>query len=249
MLHRVAHRGYSTVAPENTLPAFAAALRAGATFVEFDIRVTRDGVPVVIHDRTVNRTTSGAGRVWDLTAEEIAVLDAGSWFGPGFAGLRVPTLAETLDLLAAGPAELLVEIKPPATLDEVKTIVAQLAERDLLGRSVIQSFDTDVIRKVRDIAPEVRRGLLLFRFDAETVQLSRELGVAYCNPDLADVLSGPETMAGLAEAGVGVMPWTPNDMAQWGPLVDAGVAGLITDHVGELTGWSTAPAAAPAAIL
>ncbi|WP_328461287.1 glycerophosphodiester phosphodiesterase family protein [Actinoplanes sp. NBC_00393] len=240
MLHRVAHRGYSTVAPENTLPAFDAALRAGATFVEFDVRVTRDGVPVVIHDRTVNRTTSGVGRVWDLSHAEIAALDAGSWFGAGFAGLRVPTLAETLDLLAAGPAELLVEIKPPATLDEVKTIVAQLAERDLLDRSVIQSFDADVIRKVRGLVPGVRLGLLLFRFDAETVAACQELGVAYCNPDLEDVLARPETMAGLAEAGVQVMPWTPNDMARWRPLVDAGVAGLITDHVGELTGWANA---------
>ncbi|MBO3736097.1 glycerophosphodiester phosphodiesterase [Actinoplanes flavus] len=239
-VHRVAHRGYSTVAPENTLPAFAAALRAGATFVEFDVRVTRDGVPVVIHDRTVDRTTDGSGRVWDLTYDEIAELDAGSWFGAGFTGLRVPTLAETLDLLAPGPAEILVEIKPPATLDEVKSIVAQLAERDLLGRSVLQSFDADVVRKVRDVVPEVRRGLLLFRFDAETVELSRELGVAYTNPSVEDVLHGPETMAGLAAAGIGVMPWTPNDMARWGPLADAGVSGLITDLVGELTGWASA---------
>ncbi|GIE80331.1 glycerophosphodiester phosphodiesterase [Actinoplanes philippinensis] len=240
MLARVAHRGYSTVAPENTLPAFAAAVRAGATVVEFDVRATRDGVPVVIHDRTVNRTTDGRGRVWDLTYDEVAALDAGSWFGAGFSGLRVPTLAETLDLLAPAPVDLLVEIKPPATLDEVKSILAALAERDLLGRSVVQSFDADVVRKVRDVTPEVRRGLLLFRFDAETVELARELGVAYCNPSVDDVLAGPETMAALAAAGVGVMPWTPNDIAQWRPLVDAGVAGLITDLVGELTGWANA---------
>lgn len=238
MLARVAHRGYSTVAPENTLPAFAAAVRAGATVVEFDVRTTRDGVPVVIHDRTVNRTTDGQGRIWDLTYDQVDALDAGSWFGAGFTGLRVPSLAATLDLLAPEPVGLLVEIKPPATLDEVKSIVAQLAERDLLDRTVVQSFDTDVVRKVRDVAPEVRRGLLLFRFDAETVELSRELGVAYCNPSVEDVLGGPETMAALAEAGIGVMPWTPNDIAQWRPLADAGVAGLITDLVGELTGWA-----------
>jgi glycerophosphoryl diester phosphodiesterase len=240
MLARVAHRGYSTVAPENTLPAFAAAVRAGATVVEFDVRATRDGVPVVIHDRTVNRTTDGRGRVWDLTYDEVAALDAGSWFGAGFTGLRVPSLAETLDLLAPAPVDLLLEIKPPATLDEVKSIVAQLAERDLLSRTVVQSFDADVVRKVRDLAPDVRRGLLLFRFDAETVELSRELGVAYCNPSVDDVLNGPETMAALAAAGIGVMPWTPNDIAQWRPLVDAGVSGLITDLVGELTGWAAA---------
>ena len=85
-----------------------------------------------------------------------------------------------------------------------------------------------------------RRGLLLFRFDAETVPLAEELGAVFCNPSVADVLGGAETMAALARAGVGVMPWTPNDMTQWPALVAAGAAGLITDHVGELTGWATA---------
>jgi glycerophosphoryl diester phosphodiesterase len=240
MLHRVAHRGYSAVAPENTLPALAAAARAGATFVEFDVRCTADGVPVVIHDRTVDRTTSGSGRVWDLRADEVAELDAGSWFGPGHAGLRVPTLAEALEVLQPTGAELLLEIKPPATLDEVKTVIAALAEFDLLERTVVQSFEADVMRKVRQLAPEVRRGLLLFRFDAETVELCRELGVVFCNPSVADVLRGPETMAALAEAGVGVMPWTANDMTQWRALSEAGVAGLITDYVGELAGWTAA---------
>ncbi|GIF10342.1 glycerophosphodiester phosphodiesterase [Actinoplanes teichomyceticus] len=240
MLHRVAHRGYSAVAPENTLPALVAAARAGATFIEFDVRVTADGVPVVIHDRTVNRTTSGSGRVWDLRADEIARLDAGSWFGPGHAGLRVPTLAEALEALRPTGAELLLEIKPPATLDEVKTVLATLAEYDLCDRTVVQSFDADVVRKARQVAPEVRRGLLLFRFDAETVELCRELGVAYCNPSVADVLAGAQTMAELAGAGVGVMPWTANDKGRWRELVAAGVAGLITDYVGELTGWAAA---------
>ncbi|BCJ42323.1 glycerophosphoryl diester phosphodiesterase [Actinoplanes ianthinogenes] len=240
MLHRVAHRGYSAVAPENTLPALAAAARAGATFVEFDVRCTADGVPVVIHDRTVDRTTSGSGRVWDLRADEIAALDAGSWFGPGHAGLRVPALTEALAVLQPTGAEILLEIKPPATLDEVKAVIAALAEYDLLDRTVVQSFEADVVRKARQLAPEVRRGLLLFRFDAETVELCRELGVTYCNPSVADVLNGPATMADLTGIGVGVMPWTANDMAQWRPLADAGVAGLITDYVGELAGWSAA---------
>ncbi|MEV6346113.1 glycerophosphodiester phosphodiesterase family protein [Actinoplanes sp. NPDC051851] len=240
MLHRVAHRGYSAVAPENTLPALAAAARAGATFVEFDVRATADGVPVVIHDRTVDRTTSGSGRVWDLRADEIAGFDAGSWFGPGHAGLRVPSMAEALEVLRPTGAEILLEIKPPATLDEVKAMMAALAEYDLLERTVVQSFDADVVRKARQIAPEVRRGLLVFRFDAETLELCRELGASYCNPPVEDVLNGAGMIAELAAAGIGVMPWTANDMSQWRALADAGVAGLITDYVGELSGWAAA---------
>jgi glycerophosphoryl diester phosphodiesterase len=236
--HRVAHRGYSAVAPENTLPAFAAAVRAGATHVEFDVRTTADGVPVVIHDRTLDRTTTGAGHVWDLSACEVLSFDAGSWFSPAYAGLRVPTLADTLDLLASEAPEILLEIKPPATLDQVKAIVEQVAERGLLARTTVQSFDPAVVALIREAAPDVRRGLLRQGFTPETVVLARDLGVVCCNPSVDDILADPETARVLTEAGIEVMPWTANDMTQWPVLADAGIAGLITDLVGELTGWS-----------
>jgi glycerophosphoryl diester phosphodiesterase len=133
-VHNVAHRGYSYVAPENTLPALAAAGRAGADYVEFDVRTTADGVPVVIHDRTVDRTTDGSGHVWDLTVDEVRGLDAGSWFSPAYAGARVPLLEEVLDL--PSPA-LLLEIKPPASREEVKRIMGMVAESRLLDRIVV----------------------------------------------------------------------------------------------------------------
>jgi glycerophosphoryl diester phosphodiesterase len=238
-MHRVAHRGYSAVAPENTLPAFAAAVLGGATLVEFDVRTTIDDVPVVIHDRTVDRTTSGSGHVWDLTYAEVAALDAGSWFSPAYAGVRVPTLAATLELLAAPGPELLLEIKPPATLSQVKTIMEMVASYGLLDRTVVQSFDPSVVRLVRETAPEVRRGLLRLRFEADTVPLVDELDVVFCNPSIADVLADPSTVAELTSRGVDVMPWTANDLTAWPDLAAAGIAGLITDRVAELTGWST----------
>ncbi|MGX6602578.1 glycerophosphodiester phosphodiesterase [Micromonosporaceae bacterium Da 78-11] len=237
-LHRVAHRGYSAVAPENTLPAFAAAVRGGSTFVEFDVRTTADGVPVVIHDRTLDRTTTGTGHVWDALYAQVAELDAGSWFAPEYAGVRVPALTETLDLLRPEGPQLLLEIKPPATLDEVKAIIEQVAERDLLPRTIVQSFDPEVVRLVRSAAPEVRRGLLRMRFEAETVELARSLGVVCCNPSVADVLGDPATVAELTGAGIEVMPWTANDVADWPALAATGVTGLITDHPGELTAWT-----------
>lgn len=239
-LHRVAHRGYSAVAPENTLPALAAAVLAGATVVEFDVRTTADDVPVLFHDRTVDRTTDGTGHVWDLTLDQMRRLDAGSRFSAAYAGLRVPLLSEALDLLAppgpAGDVELLLEIKPPADLDQVKRILGQVADRDLLARTVVQSFDPQVVALVRDAMPDQRRGLLRLRLDSDTVALATELGVVCCNPPVGDVLADPDTMARLAAAGIAVMPWTANDVTQWPALVDAGAAGLITDRVGELTG-------------
>lgn len=243
VFHNVAHRGYSAIAPENTLPALAAAALAGATLVEFDVRTTADRVPVVIHDRTVDRTTTGTGAVCDLTVDELRSYDAGGWFSAAYAGVRVPLLAEVLDVLSG--SRLLLEIKAPATRDEVKVILAMVAERGLLGRTVVQSFHPDVVRLVREAVPDVPRGLLRMRFEEDTVRLAAELGVAYCNPPLADVLGDPDTVARLRGAGVRIMPWTANDPARWPELVAAGVAGLITDRAGELTGWLVRSAPRP----
>ncbi|WP_305782753.1 glycerophosphodiester phosphodiesterase [Symbioplanes lichenis] len=234
-LHRVAHRGYSAVAPENTLPALTAGVLAGATFIEFDVRTTADGVPVVIHDRTVDRTTDGSGKVWELTSEEIAALDAGAWFSASYAGVGVPRLTDVLDALAPAEAELLLEIKPPATLDEVKNILGLVADAGLIERTVVQSFDPEVVRLV---PPDVRRGLLRDKFDTSQLEVARELGVSYVNPSMNAVLGSPSTVAALNDAGVRVMPWTANDMTLWPDLISAGVAGLITDRTGELTGWA-----------
>jgi len=213
---------------------------------------------VVIHDRTVDRTTDGTGPVGELTLDEISTLDAGSWFSPAYAGLRIPLLHQVIDLLrphavlapSAGEAgvtpaeaprvELLLEIKPPATLEQVKVIIGQVTDAGLLDRTVVQSFDPDVVRLAGEAAPDVRLGLLRHGFDEEQVRVARDLRLRYVNPDLRAVLADPATVRALAAAGVGVMPWTPNDTALWPALVEAGVAGLINDRTGELTGWMTA---------
>jgi glycerophosphoryl diester phosphodiesterase len=239
-MHRVAHRGYSAVAPENTLPAFAAAVLGGATHVEFDVRTTADGVPVVIHDRTLDRTTTGSGHVWEQPFAAVTALDAGAWFSPAYTGVRVPTLAETLELLEPAATELLLEIKPPATREQVKAIVEVVYERGLAARTTVQSFDPEVVRLVRDAVPDVRRGLLRMRFEADTVGLARELGVVCLNPTVADVLGDPETTAELVAGGVDVMAWTANDMTEWPALAGTAITGLITDRVAELTGWAAA---------
>jgi glycerophosphoryl diester phosphodiesterase len=236
-MHVVAHRGHSAVAPENTLPAFTSAVRAGATFVEFDVRTTADGVPVVIHDRTVDRTTDGTGNIWDLTLDDIRGLEAGSWFSPDFDGEPVPSLEQVLDLLEPADAALLLEIKPPAGLDEVKTIVTQLADRELLDRTVLQSFDPGILHLADEAAPELRRGLLRKGFDADPVEVALGLGAIYYNPSVNDVLGAPATVRRLRDAGVEVMPWTANDPGAWPVLAGTGIAGVITDRVADVVSW------------
>jgi glycerophosphoryl diester phosphodiesterase len=93
----IAHRGYSQAAPENTIPAIEAAIRAGLAYVELDVRLTADGVPVLMHDSDVDRTTNGVGPISTKTYAETRALDAGSWFSEGFAGTSIPTLEKALD--------------------------------------------------------------------------------------------------------------------------------------------------------
>ena len=109
----IAHRGLNREYPENTLPAFEAALQRGADFVEVDTRTTADGALVVIHDSTVDRTTNGTGRVDQYTLAEIKQLDAGSWFAPQFADQRVPLVSEVFDLVRRYNVSYYIDFKVP----------------------------------------------------------------------------------------------------------------------------------------
>ncbi|MDT3397893.1 glycerophosphodiester phosphodiesterase family protein [Streptomyces sp. B1866] len=171
----VAHRGASAYAPENTLAAVDAAARLGVTWVENDVQRTRDGELVVLHDTTLERTTDVRRRfpgrapwnVGDFTLAEIATLDAGGWFGAGFAGARVPTLRDFLRRLTEHRQSLLLEIKSPRLYPGIeRQILAELREEGWLDadnvrhRLVVQSFDAHAVRAVRALRPDVKTGFL-----------------------------------------------------------------------------------------
>jgi glycerophosphoryl diester phosphodiesterase len=146
----VAHRGASGVAPENTLAAIDSALRTTADLIEIDIHQTRDGQVVVLHDATLDRTTDGRGKVGELTLEQVRALDAGAWFGPAFAGLRVPTLEEVIRRVS-GQKKLLIEIKSGDGLYlgiEART-VEQVQQHGAQEWCFIQSFHDEVLTNVQ----------------------------------------------------------------------------------------------------
>ncbi|SHE12865.1 Glycerophosphoryl diester phosphodiesterase [Chlamydia abortus] len=146
------HRGYKSAYPENTLLAFEQAIRLGVDMLEFDLRLTRDQEIVVIHDETVDRTTNGTGRVSDFSLAELKELDAGSWFGDEFEGLKIPTLQELCELLQAYPQTLLnVEIKRgPNAKEAADRAIAMLEKYGYLPRCVFTCFDADVIAHIYD---------------------------------------------------------------------------------------------------
>jgi len=170
----VGHRGASAVAPENTLAALARALDDGADGVEFDVRLARDRVPVVVHDATLARTALRPERVDALTSSELRRVDAGSWFNrrfpalarDEFAGEGVPALSEALELMAPRARVVYVEMKCDAGEDYprlAREVVGRIRELNLSDRAVVKSFDHAAVREARRLAPDIRAAAL---FDA-----------------------------------------------------------------------------------
>lgn len=234
----VAHRGYSSVAPENTLAAVESALRSGADYVEVDVASSADGVPVILHDNTLDRTTDGTGALPLVTSEYVATLDAGMWFSPAFAGQPVPLLADILPMMRGRAPMLLLEVKGPETAAELTTTVDLLREHGLVEQTILQSFDEQVLRDVARIEPELRLGLLRSTLDADPVAVARDFGVVTYNPSWTALQNRPEAVADLHEAEIAVMPYTIDDPEQWRILRDLGVDGVITNRPGALVGWN-----------
>lgn len=226
----VAHRGASQEAPENTLAAFRCALDAAVPAVEFDVQRTRDGRLVVIHDQTLDRTTDGRGPVSALTFEELRRLDAGRWFGPAFAGERVPSLDEVLDLVR-GRALTLLEIKNgPAFYDGIESQVADaLRRRDMVDGALVMSFDHPAVRAMREAAPEIATGIIYAARLADVVGAARAADANAVCPAWHLVTAG--VVAEAHAAGLGVFPWTIDQEPAMRRCLDWGVDGVTSNDV------------------
>jgi len=157
----MAHRGASAAAPANTLAAFRKAVEMGADSIELDVHLSADGVPVVIHNFTVDETTDGKGPVSDLTLAELKRLDAGAKFGPAFAGERIPTLAEVF--AAVGKRLLInIELKTRETRNSglVPAVLDLIAQAGLTERVMLSSFNPLALRRCSQLAPHMRLGLI-----------------------------------------------------------------------------------------
>lgn len=224
-----AHRGAAETHPENTLAAFVEAARLGAHMIEFDVRLTRDGEPVVIHDATVDRTTDGSGAVAELTLTQVRALDAGGWKAPRFVGARVPTLGEALAVMPDN-VWLNVHLKGGAAVGAA----AAVARRDA-GR-LHQAFlacDRDAATAARAVVPGVRIGCMDRQGGAdEYVRRTRAQRAAFVQ--LTRPLPQPEVMQGLARDGIRVNFYGTDEPAELADLLAAGVQFPLTDRLRAL---------------
>ena len=211
-----AHRGDSGSSPENTLLAFRRALAAGVDGIELDVHATADHVPVIIHDRTLTRTTNGAGHVADLTYAQIATLDAG-------AGERIPTLAQALELVG-DRVHLDIEVKGNGIEAEVLRVLGRYPS----ARWAISSFDWQTLRRLRRLDARAELWPLAEGADEALIAIARELGAPAVS--LAQAAYTAASAAALREAGLAAVIWTVNDPEEARRLRDLGAVALCTDH-------------------
>jgi glycerophosphoryl diester phosphodiesterase len=228
----IAHRGASGHAPENTLAAFKRAVALGATFIETDLQLTRDSRFVAMHDATVNRTTNGQGKVHDLTLMELRRLDAGSWFGSEFAGERIPTLDDILEFSKKHDVVFYLELKPGGSWGGEHALVGALRESGEIPRSVVISFDADILARLRKIEPTLMTGLL---YDGQIEQpLEKALGVGARQLAVRGDLVTPALLKDARKRDLQVVCWTVNHPAHIRMLIAAGVDGIMSDYPDRL---------------
>lgn len=236
------HRGGGASAPENTLPAITAALAGGFDYVEVDVALTADGHPVLMHDAKVDRTTDGTGPLSSLTLAQVRRLDAGSWFDPAFAGTRVPTLAEFLDLLAQSGGRAIIELKGTWDAAAVTGALTQISMRNLERSIALASFDARTLALCASESEVVSRLLILKHLPADVVAAAEQAGVRGVVVNRKAVLARPEVVDELHAVGARVVVYTLNDDAQWDAVTSLGVDGIVTDDPATLSAWQRAAA-------
>jgi glycerophosphoryl diester phosphodiesterase len=235
----IAHRGDSAHRPENTLASFASALELGAEIVELDVQLTRDGQLVVIHDPTLDRTTSGRGLVLDHTVTEVRAVSAGypERFGDRYAGERVPTLVEALAFLR-GRARVLVELKSESVTGDLEggleaLTVAEIRKTGMVDEVALLSVDTPVLARCRELAPEITRGHLFYRSTpAEVVARARIAGCDLVMPEksILDEAMNREVQA----AGLKLGTWVVDEPEELFALQRFALFGVASNRPGVL---------------
>ena len=231
----IGHRGYPAKFPENTLASFEGAIQARCDMVELDVTLTRDRKVVVIHDDTLDRTTSGKGSVRAHTLEEIKRLDAGSWFDPRFATERVPELFEVMKL-TTGRCMVNIEIKASAfeaadPTDAVEHQVVKLVKTSgAMGRVIVSSFDKRILQRIAAMQdPPAIAYISDHRADQRVLEMLLAMRAFSFHPRFK-VLSR-EQVDLMHAAGIKVFPWTINTPQEAENLLAMGVDGLICNDI------------------
>lgn len=230
-----AHRGGGSLAPENTLAAFRTGQALGYRAHEFDVKLSKDAVAMLLHDATLERTTTGTGRACDFTFAELSRLDAGAWHSEAFRGEAIPAFEDVAVLLRSHGTLANVEIKPtPGFERETGEHVAREAARLWKGAAVpplLSSFSFEALMAAKEAAPELARGWLAKEFTEDDWARLSELEAVSFHTDYRKL--DRSDIERLHERGYRALAYTVNDIATAERLFAAGIDAMFTDNLRE----------------
>lgn len=230
----IAHRGASSIAPENTLAALKKAHQLGAKWVEFDVMLTSDEIPIIFHDDYLDRTTNYQGKVSETPYSEIEKLDAGSWFAEEYQGEKIPTLADWLECAAELGMGINLEMKVPGkrpakVLAELVLLHLERYWDDSLPKPLISSFYKPCLQALRDMAPEYQLGLLLNKW---TSNWQRMVSHYQCvSLHLNHKLINAKRVALIKELDLKILAYTVDHPKRAEQLFALGVDGIFSNNL------------------
>ncbi len=225
----LAHRGASAYAPENTMSAFKLAQAMGARWLEFDVMLAACGEVVVFHDENLERTTNGSGFVHEYPYSYLKTLDAGSWFSQRFRGEGIPNLARVLDFLEESGLSANIEIKPSPGKEKetVMQVLKQVAAGHSLSQRLFSSFSLEVLKELRQQAPDCLLGLLMDEIFPDFRQMALDLRAATINVNAQRLNLSVIQM--LKELNLPILAYTVNGPERALELFSCGVSAVFTD--------------------
>ncbi len=233
----IGHRGASAYAPENTLESIHTAADMGIEWVELDVKLTKDDVPIIFHDEELDRTTNGSGLVRDKTYDEIKQFEAGSWYGESFTGIKIPTLEEAIDVLIERDLGLNLEIKPcPGREKETAEAALDILSHYWEDRSrlLVSSFEPVSLETAQHLAPDWARGLLLApepqtnEINPEWQNIADYLDVKTIG--LGTKIASRDVIDEVTELGYSALVYTVNDPLEARKYQSWGVTSLFSDE-------------------
>ncbi|MEG3975021.1 glycerophosphodiester phosphodiesterase family protein [Microcoleus sp. herbarium8] len=229
----IAHRGFSAIAPENTLAAFELAIARGADSIEFDIQLSADSVPVIFHDATLDRITGVSGKVREQTLSQLQKLDAGKWFSDEFLGQKIPTFAEALVILKNVDKFLYFDVKPHCEWSdaEVADFVNSLQGAEIQHKCIITSFSEQFLAQVRRLSDDLAIGHIVANLEAYKTQLARAVaqGDNLISSQYRVLLENPALIQESRSQGVDIVVWTVDDPEDRQKLIDLGITRIVTN--------------------
>lgn len=231
----IAHRGFSSIAPENTLAAFHAALQHHANSIEFDVQLSADGVPVIFHDAKFDRIVGINEKLREKTLAELKTLDVGSWFSEEFAGERIPTLEETLALIKDIKNYIYFDVKPyyDWSETEIENLIQIINKQGIKHKCVITSFNDKFIEQFRYQTQDMIFGRLVGNYDDYNLQLTK--AIAAIDPLISTqyriLFDYPELIKATRSQGIDIVAWTVDSREDFQKLNDLGIYRIVTNSL------------------